>query len=185
MIPEPLKLLQECINTRFGPKRPDEWGDPEQLRAWLLQRQWLNGTQTVTQSDYHRMIEVREAIRGLLHMNTEGAVEANHIEALNHLTKHVPLHVTFQQDGQAVLRSELEGIDGVIGTLLSIVYTAMANGSWARFKVCHNDHCQRVFYDVSKNRSGMWCSMQKCGSRAKARAYQQRRKELLEVNSVE
>ncbi|GCE21807.1 CGNR zinc finger domain-containing protein [Dictyobacter kobayashii] len=174
MISEPLTRLQECINTRFGVKRADEWGDPEQLRAWLVQRHWLTEEQVVTQSDYHRMIEVREAIRGLLHMNTDGVVEAAHIEALNHLTRRVALQVSFQQDGRADLISEHTGVDGVVATLFGIVFTAMANGSWSRFKVCHNERCQRVFYDTSKNRSGTWCSMKICGSRAKARAYQQR-----------
>ncbi|GHO84754.1 CGNR zinc finger domain-containing protein [Dictyobacter formicarum] len=173
MIPEPLRLLQECINTRFG-RRADEWSNPEQLRAWLLQRHWLTEEQVVTQSDYHRMIEVREAIRGLLYMNTEDGVEAIHIDALNHLSQRAPLQLSFQQDGQANLTSELAGVDGVIAKLFGIVFTAMANGSWSRLKVCHNDRCQRVFYDVSKNRSGTWCSMKICGSRAKARAYQQR-----------
>lgn len=177
MITEPLRSLQECINTRFGTRRADEWGDPEQLRAWLLQRNWLSKEQVVTQSDYQRMIEVREAIRGLLHMNTEGHVEARYIDELNHLGRRVPLQLSFQQDGQANLTSELAGIDGVIARLFGIVFTAMADGSWGRFKVCHNEKCERAFYDVSKNHSAIWCSMKICGSRAKARAYQQRHKE--------
>jgi len=173
MITEPLKLLQECINTRFG-RRADEWGDPEQLRAWLLQRNCLTEEQVVTRSDYQRMIETREAIRGLLYMNSEESVEASHIEALNHLSRRAPLQLSFQRDGQANLTSELAGVDGVIARLFGIIFTAMADGSWSRLKVCHNEKCQRVFYDVSKNRSGTWCSMKICGSRAKARAYQQR-----------
>jgi predicted RNA-binding Zn ribbon-like protein len=31
-------------------------------------------------------------------------------------------------------------------------------------------------YDVSKNRSGTWCTMAMCGNRLKAQAYRQRRK---------
>ncbi|GLV55386.1 hypothetical protein KDH_22330 [Dictyobacter sp. S3.2.2.5] len=173
MITEPLKLLQECINTRFG-RRADEWGDPEQLRAWLLQRHLLTEEQVITRSDYQRMIEAREAIRGLLYMNSEGSVEASSIDVLNHLSQRAPLQLTFQQNGQANLASELTGIDGVIAKLFGIIFTAMADGSWSRLKVCHNEKCQRAFYDVSKNRSGTWCSMKICGSRAKARAYQHR-----------
>src|ERR1700726_3062845 len=98
-IPEPLRLLQECLNTRFGTTRADEWGNPEQLRAWLLQRQLLTEEQSVTQSDYHRMLEVRAAIRGLLRMNNEGVIEPTHIDTLNHLAKRTPLQISFHPDG--------------------------------------------------------------------------------------
>jgi predicted RNA-binding Zn ribbon-like protein len=184
-IPEPIRLLQECLNTRFGTTRADEWGNSEQLRAWLLQRQLLTEEQSVTQSDYHRMLEVRAAMRGLLRMNNEGVIEPTHIDTLNHLAKRAPLHVSFQQDGQTILTSELDGVDGVISTLFIGVLTAMANGSWSRLKICHNERCQKVFYDVSKNRSGTWCMMAKCGSRAKARAYQERRRKQGEENGRE
>jgi predicted RNA-binding Zn ribbon-like protein len=174
-IPEPLRLLQECLNTRFGVARADEWGEPEQLRVWLLQRQLLTEEQSVTQSDYHRMLEVRAAIRGFLRMDDEEVREPADIDTLNHLAKRVPLQVVFHQDGQATLTSELDGVDGVISTIFIGMLAAMADGSWLRLKICRNERCQKVFYDVSKNRSGTWCMMARCGSRAKARAYQQRR----------
>jgi predicted RNA-binding Zn ribbon-like protein len=182
-IPDPLKPLQACLNTRFGTARAEEWGNPEQLRAWLLQRNLLTEEQNVTQSDYHRMLEVRAAIRGLLRINNEGSIDPTHVDTLNHLAKRTPLQISFQPDGQTTLTSELDGIDSVISILFIAVFNAMANGSWSRLKICHNERCQKVFYDVSKNRSGTWCMMAKCGSRAKARAYQQRRQKQKAENS--
>jgi predicted RNA-binding Zn ribbon-like protein len=46
--------------------------------------------------------------------------------------------------------------------------------TWPRLKVCSADDCQWAFYDRSPTRSGCWCSMQICGSRAKSRAYRNR-----------
>jgi predicted RNA-binding Zn ribbon-like protein len=187
IVPEALRFVEACLNTRFGRARADEWGDAEQMRVWLVQRGLLTEGQGVTQSDYHRLLEVRAGMRGLLHGHNEGAmdakdtkdaegsVEPRYIETLNHIARRAPLLVAFQQDGRAVLTSELDGVDGVIGALFVGVLAAMADGSWARLKVCRNDRCQKVFYDVSKNRSGTWCLMARCGSRAKVRAYQQRR----------
>jgi len=56
------------------------------------------------------------------------------------------------------------------------VATAIADGSWARLKVCRSDSCRWAFYDASKNRSGAWCTMAVCGNRNKVRAYQRRRR---------
>jgi len=48
-------------------------------------------------------------------------------------------------------------------------------GTWPRLKACANDTCQWAFYDISKNRSGRWCTMDACGNLMKARAYRRRR----------
>ncbi|HEX4203176.1 MAG TPA: CGNR zinc finger domain-containing protein [Ktedonobacteraceae bacterium] len=176
--PESLRLVQECLNTNFSPKRADEWEDPEQLRSWLLQRQLFAQDHSITRSDYQRLLEVRAAIRELVRFNSrDHRADPAQIEALNHLAQRAPLLVTFQQDGQAKLKPEAGGVDGVIATLFADIVTAMDNGTWNRLKICRNERCGKAFYDVSKNRSGTWCLMARCGSRAKAKAYQQRQKQ--------
>jgi len=41
---------------------------------------------------------------------------------------------------------------------------------------CDGEHCVLHFYDATKNRTRRWCSMDVCGSRAKAAAYYRRRR---------
>ena len=41
-------------------------------------------------------------------------------------------------------------------------------------KQCDGPTCIRFFYDTTKNHKRRWCSVEKCGSRAKAAAYYQR-----------
>jgi predicted RNA-binding Zn ribbon-like protein len=45
-----------------------------------------------------------------------------------------------------------------------------------RVRECAADHCPVVYLDTSRNRSRRWCSMEVCGSRAKAAAYYRRRR---------
>jgi predicted RNA-binding Zn ribbon-like protein len=45
-----------------------------------------------------------------------------------------------------------------------------------RLRSCANDRCGWLFLDESRNRSRRWCSMEECGSRAKARRYYRRTK---------
>jgi predicted RNA-binding Zn ribbon-like protein len=58
--------------------------------------------------------------------------------------------------------------------VLAIVAEAMAEGTWSRLKACREHSCEWAFYDRSRNRSGVWCSMEGCGNRAKARAFRER-----------
>lgn len=180
--PEPLALIQAVVNTRYGRTRPDDWRSPEQLREWLIHNQLLARETPLSQGDQRRLIEVREALRGLLYSNNGMPVAPEHIETLNHIAKHAPLIIHFRQDGQTNLVPDIEGVDGVTSLLLGIVFTAMADGTWTRLKACRNERCQKAFYDSSKNRSGTWCAMATCGSRIKARTYRQRQQQ--EKNST-
>ena len=79
-------------------------------------------------------------------------------------------------EGCARLEPRLPGLDGAVGRLLGIVYTAMVDGTWYRLKACQSETCRWVFYDRSRNRSAAWCSMAVCGNREKARTYRRRRR---------
>jgi CGNR zinc finger len=65
------------------------------------------------------------------------------------------------------------GAEAAVATLLVIVHEAQLTGAWSRLKACR--HCTYAFFDRSKNRSAVWCSMSICGNRTKNRAYRQRR----------
>lgn len=174
--PGSLALIQALVNTQYGQARRThaELTRPDQLRAWLTQQRLLADETQVTEGDLRRIIQLREALRGLLRANNEGAFLAAQIETLNHLASNAPLTVHFEQDGSSSLQSDVAGVDGVIARLVGIVLTSMTDGTWTRLKACRNERCQKAFYDNSKNRSGAWCSMANCGSRLKARAYRER-----------
>jgi predicted RNA-binding Zn ribbon-like protein len=84
----------------------------------------------------------------------------------------VPLACSFEwgweEDG-ARLERPLWYIVQSAATLLTI-------GRLDRVRQCNDDHCGWLFFDVSKNRSRRWCSMQDCGNRAKARRHYKKRK---------
>jgi predicted RNA-binding Zn ribbon-like protein len=50
----------------------------------------------------------------------------------------------------------------------------MNEGIWSRLKICQNDDCAVAFYDLARNKSGKWCSMEVCGNRMKARNFRAR-----------
>ena len=60
---------------------------------------------------------------------------------------------------------EGSGTDRVLGAVLTLIAEAMRDGHWQRMKACRNPACRWVFYDHSRNRTGIWCSMRICGNR--------------------
>jgi len=180
--PGPLALVQALVNTQYGQGRRAhmELTSPEQLRAWLVARRLLPDGTPVTEGDFRRVLQLREALRSLLRANNDRETPASQVEVLNRLASNAPLTVRFQHDGVPTLEPDIAGVDGALARLVGIVFTAMTDGTWVRLKACRNERCQKAFYDTSKNRSGAWCSMAGCGSRLKARAYRHRRAAHLE-----
>jgi predicted RNA-binding Zn ribbon-like protein len=179
--PQPLALVQAFVNTHYGQaqRAHTELTNPQQLRAWLVTQDLLLDGTAVTQGDFRRVFQMREALRSLLRANNQREMLVSAVEVLNRLASNAPLTVRFEHDGVPTLEPDSAGVDGALARLIGMVFTAMTDGTWARLKVCRNERCQKAFYDTSKNRSGAWCSMAGCGSRLKARAYRHRRAALL------
>jgi predicted RNA-binding Zn ribbon-like protein len=73
-----------------------------------------------------------------------------------------------------------EALDPSPAALLAPIAESAAwlleRGDLGLLRRCENAACVRFFYDTTKNRKRRWCSMDACGSRAKAAAYYRRRK---------
>jgi predicted RNA-binding Zn ribbon-like protein len=190
--PGALALVQRFLNTADLEPGREDLRTPEQLQDWLAGQGLLSVDGTpgrrgrsasqralredapIGQADLGRALEVREALRALLHGNNGAPVDPAALEALNRAAARARLVVRFGPDGLARLQPDADGVEAAIGRLLAIVFEAMTDGSWNRLKACRSETCRWAFYDASRNRSGAWCTMASCGNRAKARAYRQR-----------
>jgi predicted RNA-binding Zn ribbon-like protein len=159
--PEPLRLVQQFVNT-INLEQPGE--------EWLAD--WLEKEGVAAEADELAGASlVREALRELLHANNSFPVEGDPWGVLGRAADAARLSVDFSSPA---LVARADGLDGALGKVLAVAYTAMADGSWQRLKACRNHGCRWAFYDRSKNRSASWCSMQVCGNRSKIRTYRER-----------
>ena len=53
----------------------------------------------------------------------------------------------------------------------------LVDGDRTRIRQCHADDCRWWFEDTSKNGRRKWCSMARCGNRAKVAAHYKRHRE--------
>ena len=53
----------------------------------------------------------------------------------------------------------------------------IADGDPGRIRQCHADDCICCFVDTSKNGRRKWCSMARCGNRAKVAEHYRRHRE--------
>ena len=72
------------------------------------------------------------------------------------------------------------GVQGVRSLLSSVAQDAvdiLGGPRAARLKRCEGSRCALLFVDTSRSGRRRWCSMQRCGNRAKVAAHRRRRKE--------
>jgi predicted RNA-binding Zn ribbon-like protein len=180
-VPGELTLVQDFVNTLDIQEHTDDLRRPEDLRAWLSAHGLPGGDEPLGEADLGRALEAREALRALLEANNSARPEDTAGATLNRISTEARLQVQFDQHGHAQLVPATSGVDGALGRLLAIAYTAMTDGTWIRLKACRNETCRWAFYDHSKNRSAAWCNMAVCGCRIKARTYRRRRRRAAET----
>jgi predicted RNA-binding Zn ribbon-like protein len=175
--PEGLRRVQAFVNTNDIEEGRDDLAAPELLRAWLSRRDLISADAVVGAQEHRRAIQVREAIRSLAMANNGSPQDPSAIETLNRVPEDGAVRVRFDSAGGAVLAPQASGVDGALSRIVSEVYGAMVDGSWARMKACRRDICRWLFFDHSRNHSGTWCSMAVCGNRTKTAAYHRRRRD--------
>ena len=173
--PGELEQVAAFVNTVDLESGRDELAAPEALAAWLAARALAPAELRVRTADPRRAIELREALRAVLLAHNEGQdVPAGAAQVLEAAAQRARIRLRFLSDGQTQLEPTAGGVDAALGRLLTIVHSAIANGSWTRLKACREHTCAWAFYDHTRNHSRAWCDMQVCGNRAKARAYRRR-----------
>jgi predicted RNA-binding Zn ribbon-like protein len=178
--PGRLELVRAFVNSNDIDEGIDSLATPSQLADWLAENGLGGEGREAAALDgdaVRRTADLREALRALLLANNGEPLDPAAAPTLNRIAGDARLVVRFDGDG-AGLSPAGDGIDAVHAKILEIVFSSIADGSWARLKACREGTCQWAFYDHSRNRSGAWCSMAVCGNRTKARKYRERQKSL-------
>jgi predicted RNA-binding Zn ribbon-like protein len=182
--PPPLGLVEDFVNTRSVEFGSDDLATADGLRAWLDARGLLVSGADVTSSERSRAVRLREGLRALI-AASQGAlpapalasadgVDPAALDDLAGLARALPLVLDVSSRPPRLTSDSPGTVDAALATLLGAVAEAVADGTWARFKVCREPGCRWAYYDHSRNRSRAWCSMETCGNRAKARAFRKR-----------
>jgi predicted RNA-binding Zn ribbon-like protein len=164
-------LLQDFLNTTDIESETDLIATPVALADWMRAKKLRSGGGTVVAGEHALVLELRELVRDALEAATHGADAGDANARLDAIAATVPLRVRF---GREATLQPADARVAALGPILATVYDAQRDDGLARLKVCRNEACRWAFYDTSRNRSGLWCSMAICGNRQKGRLYRRR-----------
>ena len=172
--PRDLRLVQAFVNTRDVEKQADELETMDGLRNWLVLWGLISPDRLVAEPERRQAIEFREGFREMLLANNGDGGDPARLTTLERALGDLPLRCVLREEGTFDLVAVRSGWPQAAARMLTIVTSAMGEGTWNRLKACRRDDCRWAFFDSSKNRSGKWCAMAGCGDLMKARVYRQR-----------
>jgi predicted RNA-binding Zn ribbon-like protein len=168
----------DLCNTRLGEK--DLLERPASLESWFVAAGLTDHAPRVTRGELEAARGLREGIRRAL-LESDGPALAGLAE-------------DWLDRAPGCLRVEASTLQPrfapAAGTscclLVGAVLDALdiARESPGRVRECAGERCPVVFLDTSRNGSRRWCSMERCGSRAKARAYYRRHRAVPEARDL-
>ncbi len=100
------------------------------------------------------------------------------LQALNELLNEAlsELCLVPTETGYVLGWTEWSAVDCVLWPVVKSTVDLLCSEERQRVGQCAAEDCAWLFLDTSKNRSRRWCSMQRCGNRAKVRRYLDRQR---------
>ncbi|CAN5351139.1 CGNR zinc finger domain-containing protein [soil metagenome] len=147
---------------------------PGDLGAWLADRIGRVDATEVSDRDLADALNLRNALTGLyLAAAADQPLPADDVDTVNlyAATPDIPpvLGGGQRQAGAGRLR-----VGQVLSTLARDGIDVFSNRDEVRVRSCDDATCGMVFHDESRTNNRRWCSMERCGNRAKVRAHRER-----------
>lgn len=157
-----------------GPPNWEQFHVPADLAAWLRERFDRLDDET-GERDLSDALGLRASIYALARAAADGGAAAvDDIDVINLFaaTPDIPpaLSGGHRQAGRSALRT------GQVLSTIARDAVALFSQEPGRIRECSADNCRLVFYDESRTNNRRWCSMQRCGNRAKVRAFRSKEK---------
>lgn len=188
------RLCLDFLNTQTRKQNQeiDLLTDSDHLLSWLrsanvlaeeeadlLREQWSQKEDE--EQALQKALALRTAFRCVVEsVREEQPAPSAALAEMNALLAETLTHSQVHQQGMKFTRSE-NTTPPATRWLVVIVQDAidlLCNADLSLLKQCDGPTCIRFFYDTTKNHKRRWCSVEKCGSRAKAAAYYHRIREV-------
>lgn len=156
----------------FG-ENTESLSDPEALSGWLSSRfPELEGMATDRELSDARALQ-RALARLVEAASAGGSAPAEDIDVVNLFAATPDIPPSLAGGSRQAGRSRAH-----VGQALSAITRASIElftaGNADRIRECAADDCPLIFFDESRSNNRRWCSMQRCGNRAKVRAHRER-----------
>lgn len=154
------------------------WWDFRNAGDWSewAQSKYLASSSSAALPAFGRAMALQQVLRRLEASNNGLEDNGDAVVKFNAIIDRLKVRPQVSPSGEIGFAANPRAADSPAALLLLMALDSMAQGVWARFKLCREPTCSASFYDLSKSSTKVWCSMALCGSRDKMRRLRERRK---------
>lgn len=163
----------DFANTGSLPDNSEKFQSPADLGNWLRER-WATVDPALNERELSDALGLRQSIASLaLGVLRRHVPTAADVDILNLFAAMPDVPPTLaggsRQAGASRLRAQ-QPLSSIAREAVRIFRDATGE----RIRQCSADDCELVYLDTSRSGNRRWCSMQRCGNRAKVRAHRAR-----------
>lgn len=168
--------LAATLGDRFGSPL-ERLPEPRAVEDWFKTVAGAPLPDRVTSADLAKVRVFRDSIGKVADAIYDGAApEREDIERINRQASVYPRPPRLAPDGRSVETREAMALDVALGIIARDAIDLLTGPDFAKVKRCAADECSVLFVDYSRPGKRRWCSMARCGNRAKKRTYNARQK---------
>tara|TARA_R100001086_G_scaffold212683_6_gene128615 strand:- start:467 stop:1054 length:588 start_codon:yes stop_codon:yes gene_type:complete len=162
-----------ALGTVPGARAATPVDSAAQLGEWLAERVPRLAAEDSTDRD---LLDARTLARAIARLaearHTAAAGDPDDIDVVNLVAAMPDLPPRLAGGGRQAGASRIRVSQALSSLAREAI--AMLEGDPASLRRCGADDCDLLFRDESRTQSRRWCSMQRCGNRAKVRAHRER-----------
>ncbi|MDT8758122.1 ABATE domain-containing protein [Sphingomonas psychrotolerans] len=166
----------DLVATRTGRLKPTQrelLAAPGDVGRWLVAAGFMETAPPATSADLEHARALREAVHAIVDALLDGRdVRTEDVDQINALAREPAAVPQIGDDG----RVRLEGSAcALLATLAGEAARLLGGDRAARIRRCEADGCAMLFLDTSRSGERRWCSMKRCGNKAKVAEFRRRR----------
>jgi predicted RNA-binding Zn ribbon-like protein len=163
------------VSVSDADPRADRLHSPDDLSAWLRER-FPVAIGVARTRDLFDAISLRDAIgRMAIRASVGERPSSADIDIVNlyAATPDVPPSIL---GGTRQVGRSVHTVPQALSTIARDAVDLFGPSNSGRIRACSGDDCGMVYLDTSRAATRRWCSMQRCGNRAKVRAHRARKR---------
>ena len=162
--------LVNTLRERWSATPRELLASPADLAEWLQVAELVDRSPEVGAELLARARALREAIDHVLRAERPRPEDVAVVDAWAGRAVPPPARLRFDAAGRlhADLPRAADGAERALALVAADAVALVAAGAARQVRVCAHERCGLRFLDRSPARNRLWCSMRRCGNRAKA-----------------
>jgi predicted RNA-binding Zn ribbon-like protein len=153
----------------------DRWRKPGDFARWCIEAAILREAPAIATEPLKQARALREAIyRGLVAVRAGRRPSVQDIELVNGWAARPPLIPQLTGRGRTVSWGAREPLEAVLASVARDAIDLLSGADLDRLRECAESSCSVIFIDASRPGRRRWCSMERCGNRAKKARFRAR-----------